>query len=114
VAWLSAMDEASPWAPYNEPALLLAAVCAPVVVLRLTRAQRLFGLATVTVLGAWIALTHVQALLIGSFPVDARATVVALLSVFCSLFGCYLAQLGAGSASPVGSPAVGDLRRPHE
>jgi hypothetical protein len=114
VAWLSAMDEASPWAPYNEPALLLAAVCAPVVVLRLTRAQRLFGLATVTVLGAWIALTHVQALLIGSFPVDARATVVALLSVFCSLFGCYLAQLGAGSGSPVGSPAVGDLRRPHE
>jgi len=120
VAWLSALDEASPWAPYNEPALLLAAVCVPVVVLDLDPTQRLFGLATVTVLAPWLASGHVQRLLIDDFPVDARSTVVALVSVFCSLAGCYLAQLGRrhGSPAPVGegrpggSPPVGELGRP--
>jgi hypothetical protein len=120
VAWLSALDEASPWAPYNEPALLLAAVCVPVVVLDLGPAQRLFGLATVTVLTPWLASGHVQRLLIDDFPVDARSTVVALVSVCCSLAGCYLAQLGrrrgsparVGQGRPGGSPAVGELGRP--
>ncbi|SNR32417.1 caspase family protein [Blastococcus mobilis] len=105
-AWLTAQDEASPWLTFNEPALLLAAVCFPVVVLDLDRAQRLFGLATATVLAVWVASGHVQALVIDNFPVDARATVVALVSVVCSLAGCYLSQARTGrrlEGDPIGS-----------
>jgi Caspase domain len=120
VGWLTALSEAWPWATHNEPVLLLAAVCLPVVVLDLNPAQRLFGLAAVTVLGPWVASAHVQALILDTFVVDAEAAVVALVSVFAMVTGCYLAQLGRrrGSATPVGeggpggSPPVGELRRP--
>jgi hypothetical protein len=93
VAWLTALTEASPWFSHNEPALLLAAVCLPLVVLDLDPAQRLFGLAAVTVLAPWVASAHVQALIDEDFPVDAGAAVVALASVLCSVAGCYLAQV---------------------
>jgi hypothetical protein len=92
VAWLSALSQASPWSTYNEPALLLAAVSLPVVVLDLNPVQRLFGLAAVTVLAAWLASGQVHGLISDSFPLDAGATTVALVSVFCSLAGCYLSQ----------------------
>jgi di/tricarboxylate transporter len=92
VAWLIALTEASPWFRYNEPALLLAAGCLPQVVLDPNIAERLFGLVTVTVLAPWVASGHVQALIIEDLPVDAGATVVALVPVFCSVAGCYLAQ----------------------
>jgi hypothetical protein len=106
-AWVIALTEASPWLMYVEPALLLAAVCLPQVVLDLNLPQRLFGLAAVTVLGSWMAAGHVQALIIEDHPVDARATVVALVSVLCSVAGCYLAQAPARRrpARPAGEPA---------
>jgi caspase domain-containing protein len=92
VAWLSVTNEASPWLPYNETALVLAAVCLPMTVLNLNRAQRVFGLAAVTVLGLSVASGQVHALIAGYFAVDARATVVSLASVVVSVAGCYLAQ----------------------
>jgi hypothetical protein len=107
VAWLTAQSEASPWLPFNESALLLAAVCLPAVVLDLDGAQRLFALATVTVLASWVASGHVQRLIVGDFPVDARATVVVLGSIACSVAGCYLAQASVRgrSARSTGEPA---------
>jgi hypothetical protein len=107
VAWLTAQSEVSPWLPFSEPALLLAAVCLPVVVLDLDPAQRLFALATVTVLASWVASGHVQRLIVEDFPVDARATVVVLGSIVCSVAGCYLAQASARgrSARSTGEPA---------
>jgi hypothetical protein len=121
VAWLTALRAAWPWSTYNEPALMLAAVGLPVVVLDLNRAQRLFGLAAVTVFASWVASAHVQALILDTFVVDARAAVVALVSVFSMVAGCYLAQLGPRRGSPAsphegrpgGSAPVGELRRPH-
>jgi hypothetical protein len=92
VAWLSVMNEASPWLRYNETALVLAAVCLPITVLNLHRAQRVFGLAAVTVLGLSVASGQVHALIADHFAVDARATVVSLASVVISVAGCYLAQ----------------------
>jgi hypothetical protein len=92
VAWLSVMNEASPWLRYNETALVLAAVCLPITVLNLHRAQRVFGLAAVTVLGLSVASGQVHALIADHFAVDARATVVSLASVVVSVAGCYLAQ----------------------
>jgi hypothetical protein len=107
VAWLTALSEASPWLPFNEPALLLAAVYLPAVVLDLNGAQRLFALATVTVLASWVASGHVQRLIVGDFPVDARATVVVLGSIVGSVAGCYLAQASVRgrSARSTGEPA---------
>jgi hypothetical protein len=107
VAWLTAQSEASPWLPFNEPALLLAAVYLPAVVLDLNGAQRLFALATVTVLASWVASGHVQRLIVGDFPVDARATVVVLGSIVGSVAGCYLAQASVRgrSARSTGEPA---------
>jgi hypothetical protein len=98
-AWLTELSEAWPWLTYNEPGLLLAAACLPVALLDLDPAQRLFGLAAVTVLGSWVASGPVRALIIGNYPIDAQATTVALVSVFCSVAGCYLAQTGRGRAS---------------
>src|SRR3954470_14317306 len=92
VAWLFVMNEASPWLRYNETALVLAAVCLPITVLNLHRAQRVFGLAAVTVLGLSVASGQVHALIADHFAVDARATVVSLASVVISVAGCYLAQ----------------------
>jgi hypothetical protein len=93
VAWLIAFRYAWPWSTHNEPVLLLAAVCLPLTVLDLNPAQRLFGLAAVTVLGPWIASAHVQALILDDFAVDAEAAVVALVSVLCMVAGCYLSHL---------------------
>ena len=96
LAWLVTFRWGTPWFTHNEPALLLAAVCLPVAALGLEPAQRIFGLAAVTVLGLWVASQHVQALIEQDFIVDAEAAVVGILSVCCSVAACYLAQSWRG------------------
>jgi hypothetical protein len=91
-AWLTAFRWGWPWFTHNEPALMLAAVCLPVAALALQPAQRIFGLAAVTVLGPWVASGQVHALITEDFPVDAEAAVVAILSVVGSVAACYLSQ----------------------
>ncbi|MET0765178.1 MAG: hypothetical protein ABWY29_09955, partial [Blastococcus sp.] len=106
-AWLSAYSDYWVWFAQNEPALLLVAVCLPFTVLDLSPAQRLFGLVAVTILGLWVAAGPIWDLVTDSLPVDARAAVVSLVSAFCSVAGCYLAQVPVRrrSARPTGEAA---------
>ena len=92
LAWLGAFRWGRPWFTANEPALMLAAVCLPVAALGLRPAQRILGLATVTVLAPWMASGHVRALVEEDFNPDAQAALVGILAAACSLAACYLSQ----------------------
>jgi hypothetical protein len=91
VAWLNAFGGHWLWFTVNEPALLLAIASLPVAALALDGAQRLLGLAAVTVLGSWVASVQVRALITQVFTVDAGAAVVALAAVVCTVGACWLA-----------------------
>jgi hypothetical protein len=92
---LDAFAEAWPWLSVNEPPILLALACLPLTLLALGSAQRLTGLVAVTILGVWVCLAHVYAVVDQSFPVDQRAAVLAIATALVSVAACLLAQLGA-------------------
>jgi hypothetical protein len=106
--WLDAYGDYWVWFAQNEPVLLLAAVCLPLSLLDLSPAQRLFGLVAVSVLGLWVAAGPIRALITDSLPVDARAAVLSLVSVFLSVGACWLAQAWPPRrpSRPVGEPVA--------
>jgi hypothetical protein len=108
VAWLEVYGDYWVWFAQNEPVLLLAAVCLPMALLGLSPAQRLFGLVAVSVFGLWVACGPVRQLITDSLPLDARAAVVSLVSVLCSVAACWLAQARPPRrpSRPVGEPVA--------
>ena len=77
----------------NEPAVLLAAACLPVTALELDRGPRLLGLTAVTVFGPWVCAQHVYAFVHDSFPLDATAAWVGIVTALLSVAVCWLVQV---------------------
>jgi hypothetical protein len=107
---LDVFADVSYWFTRNEPAILLAAACLPLTLLRLNRPQRWLGLTAVTIFGPWVCAAHVYALSYQSFPLDSTAAVVGIVTALVSVAACWLAQLGPRGASQ----PVGGGRRPHD
>jgi hypothetical protein len=89
----------------NEPAVLLAAACLPLTVLGVNRVQRVLGLTAVTVFGPWVCAAHVYALIEQSFPRDAAAAGIGVVTALVSVAACWLAQAGTRRVPRVASGA---------
>jgi hypothetical protein len=82
-----------------------------VTALRLNRGQRILGLTAVTVFGPWVCAQHVYALANQSFPRDAAAAWVGVVTALLTVAVCWIAQVHAPGRRPAHPRAEGAGRR---
>src|SRR3954465_5879457 len=100
VAWLQAFAGFYVWFAGVEPGLLLAAVSLPLTGLSLSKAQRMAGLAGVTVFALWQAALALHAFAVQTYLHDERSTGVMLIATGASVAACFLAQVRPPSRRP--------------
>jgi hypothetical protein len=106
--WISRFAPDAGWVfLYNCQALLLAASCLAVVLLRLDPQQRIAGLAAVTAAGAWVVGTQLHVLGVHDYWTTAGDNAGALASALLMVASCWLSQLASPGARDVAAPAVG-------
>jgi hypothetical protein len=106
VAWLQAFSGFWVWFAGVESGLLLAALCLPLSGLSLSGAQRLAGLAAVTVFGAWLVAFALHAFAVETYLYDQRANGIALLCTLVSVAACCLAQIRPPARRPPAAEAL--------